>query len=158
MLKKQDLFILPSRKEAFGLAIIEAMASGVPVIASSTEGPAEIITDQQNGLLFETENPVSLFEQIRFAYLNQAATRKIAEQAYQDVQQYGIEQTLNLHESLYKKLITPRATAFVIEWKSWGKSSKPEKNTSRTIPRTGLLASRLVLFIGTIVEHVVGLQ
>lgn len=41
-----DLFISPSREESFGLAIIEAMSAGLPVIATATEGPAEYLCEQ----------------------------------------------------------------------------------------------------------------
>ncbi len=41
-----DLFVSPSREESFGLAIIEAMSVGLPVIATATEGPAEYLRDQ----------------------------------------------------------------------------------------------------------------
>jgi glycosyltransferase involved in cell wall biosynthesis len=40
-----DLFISPSREESFGLAILEAMSSGVPVIATAAEGPAEFLRE-----------------------------------------------------------------------------------------------------------------
>lgn len=46
-----DLFVSASRSEAFGLAMVEAMACGVPVIATSTEGALEIIDDGATGLL-----------------------------------------------------------------------------------------------------------
>ncbi|HEY4245935.1 MAG TPA: glycosyltransferase [Lacunisphaera sp.] len=41
-----DLFVSPSREESFGLAIVEAMSTGVPIIATSAEGPAEFLRDQ----------------------------------------------------------------------------------------------------------------
>jgi glycosyltransferase involved in cell wall biosynthesis len=41
-----DLFVSPSREESFGLAIVEAMSAGVPVIATAAEGPAEFLLDQ----------------------------------------------------------------------------------------------------------------
>ena len=41
-----DVFISPSREESFGLAIIEAMSAGLPVIATAAEGPAEYLRDQ----------------------------------------------------------------------------------------------------------------
>lgn len=41
-----DLFVSPSREESFGLAIIEAMSEGLPIIATSTEGPGEYLLDQ----------------------------------------------------------------------------------------------------------------
>jgi glycosyltransferase involved in cell wall biosynthesis len=41
-----DLFVSPSREESFGLAIIEAMSAGLPVIATATEGPSEYLRDQ----------------------------------------------------------------------------------------------------------------
>lgn len=47
-----DLFLLPSSQESFGLAALEAMAYGVPVIASNVGGLPELIQDGENGYLF----------------------------------------------------------------------------------------------------------
>lgn len=57
--RASDLFISPSRKEGFGLAIAEALACGTPVLATQSGGPEEIITNE-NGLLVETENSEAL--------------------------------------------------------------------------------------------------
>jgi len=123
LLKNQDLFIFPSRKEAFGLAIIEAMASGIPVIASSTEGPAEILSPNQAGLLFETGNAVDLFHKIQFAYANQPEMKEMAERAYQEAKKYSIQKTLEYHSRLYQRLNTDRFLTLVLHMKSTVKTS-----------------------------------
>jgi glycosyltransferase involved in cell wall biosynthesis len=125
LLKSHDLFIFPSLKEAFGLAIIEAMASGIPVIASSTEGPAEILTHNETGLLFETGNAVDLFNKIQFAYLNQSLMNGMAERAHQDAQKYAIQKTLKLHVKLYQDLIVDQLAVFIINLKGWSKNLRP---------------------------------
>lgn len=51
VLARWDLFCLPSRAEGFGLAALEAMAEGVPVIASDVGGLAELIENERNGWL-----------------------------------------------------------------------------------------------------------
>ncbi len=52
-LKHYDFLVLPSKEEAFGIVLIEALAVGVPCIVSDTLGPKEIITDMFNGLIFD---------------------------------------------------------------------------------------------------------
>jgi len=59
VLKSSDIFVLPSLREAFGLVILEAMITGLPVIASKVGGIPEIINNK-NGLLVESENPEKL--------------------------------------------------------------------------------------------------
>lgn len=59
-LKEADVFVLSSHTEGFGIAIIEAMASGLPAVVSATGGAMDIVTDGLDGLLFRPGNPHSL--------------------------------------------------------------------------------------------------
>ena len=59
-----EIFVLPSRFEGFGISLIEAMAMGVPCIASNIDGPAEIIGDNEHGYLFAGGNVDELAERL----------------------------------------------------------------------------------------------
>jgi len=48
-----NLFFLPSRQEPFGLVVVEAMATGAPVLASKSEGPTLMVTEGKTGYFFE---------------------------------------------------------------------------------------------------------
>lgn len=58
--KTLDILCVPSREESFGLVMIDAMAHGVPVVATDAPGPASIIKDGESGLLAPRENPAAL--------------------------------------------------------------------------------------------------
>ena len=63
-LANADVFVLPSRSEGFSNAIIEAMAAGLPVIATDVGGNAEAVEDGVSGIIVPPEDPVALAEAI----------------------------------------------------------------------------------------------
>ncbi len=66
LLSDCDIFLLPSRTEAFPYAILEAGMAGSPIIATSVGGIPEIIHDMQNGILIHPQNPKEIAEAILY--------------------------------------------------------------------------------------------
>jgi glycosyltransferase involved in cell wall biosynthesis len=60
-----DVVVLPTLREAFGLALLEGMAAGRPVVSTRVGGPEEIIVDDESGLLVPPRNPEALAAAIR---------------------------------------------------------------------------------------------
>lgn len=63
-LNRASVFAFPSRHEGLGLALLEAMAAGVPCVASRVGGIPEVITKGHDGFLVEKENPAALASQL----------------------------------------------------------------------------------------------
>jgi L-malate glycosyltransferase len=74
-----DVLILPSRNEAFGLVLIEAMRAGVAVVGVNAGGVPEIIDDGQTGLLFDWGNADQLASQLELLYKNPAQKNSLAQ-------------------------------------------------------------------------------
>lgn len=80
---KYNVGIVASRNEAFGRVTVEYMASGLCVIASNSGANPELIIDNENGMLFETDNPESLASKIIYLYENRECISALGTKAYQ---------------------------------------------------------------------------
>lgn len=80
-----DVFVLPSRAEAFPLVVLEAMALGRPVVASDLAGPAEQLGD--TGVLVPVEDPVTLLEAVSALLEDPAAATALGRSASQRCEQ-----------------------------------------------------------------------
>jgi len=100
--KKHDIFILSSNWEGFGLVAIEAMAAGLPVIASDVPGLKEIVKDA--GIIFTPKDFKSLAENILNVSNNQVLYDNLRKKGLDKAKQYDIkslvEKTLNLYNSV----------------------------------------------------------
>jgi glycosyltransferase involved in cell wall biosynthesis len=64
LMSNADLLVLPSRLEAMGNVLLEALASGIPIIGSRVGGIPEVVEESQAGLLFDANDPEDLARQI----------------------------------------------------------------------------------------------
>lgn len=105
-LSNSRMFVLPSRWEGFGLAILEAMAAKLPVVASNVGGIPEIITSGQDGILVPKEDTKALSEAMLYILNNEDKAKAMAEKAYNTVvERFSIEVYSKNLNNLYKELV-----------------------------------------------------
>ena len=72
-----DLFVFPSANETFGNVVLEAMASGLPVLAPRSGGPVDHVFDGENGFLFESDDLQDMIAWARRLVSNPAYVRRL---------------------------------------------------------------------------------
>jgi glycosyltransferase involved in cell wall biosynthesis len=103
-----DICVFPSRHEAFGIVILEAMASGKPVVASNGGGFPEIISDGENGILVKPGDPEAFAEAILTLLRNDKLRNRLSRNALKTAANYSWENIAKKYVSLYEDLIGSR--------------------------------------------------
>lgn len=107
-LRAADAFVLASRNEGMGRALIEAMAAGLPAIGAAVGGIRTVIRDRENGLLVPPENPAALADALALlagrTELRAALGRKAAGTVYPAYDENTMVESL---AALYKEILHP---------------------------------------------------
>ncbi len=98
-----DLFLLPSEKESFGLAALEAMVHGVPVISSNTGGLSEVNKDGFSGFLCEVADVENMAKKAIYILEDENRLKEFKENAKIMASNFSLEAVVPLYEKVYQQ-------------------------------------------------------
>ena len=104
VLQFSDLFLLPSETESFGLAALEAMAAGVPVISSNTGGIPEVNKHKFSGFMADVGDISKMSEYAIEILKDSSKLYLFKQQAKLRSHEFALDKILPIYENLYKKV------------------------------------------------------
>ena len=106
ILKSVDVVVQSSHWEGFGLAAVEGMAAGKPVIASDVEGLAQVV--EGAGILFPLGDNKKLADIIKQLIEDQTYYQQVAARCWERAQMFDIQKMVDAYNEVYMGLMTPK--------------------------------------------------
>jgi glycosyltransferase involved in cell wall biosynthesis len=102
--RNSDLFVYPSYHEGMPVAVIEAMACGLPIVATKVGGLPDLVVDGINGLLIDPGRPDQLASAIQTLTVNKELYYSMKQKSYQFAgERFGIEQYVSKLVDIYRE-------------------------------------------------------
>lgn len=114
LLSIADLFLMPSEKESFGLAALEAMACQVPVISSNAGGIPELNTHGETGFTSEVGDVEDMTRNALYILEDETRLAKFRENALQRANDFDINKIVPFYESYYERIIQEVKTKEIV--------------------------------------------
>lgn len=105
VLQLSDLFLLTSEKESFGLAALEALSVGVPVVSTNIGGIPEVNEEGFSGYLSDVGDVTSMAASAVKILEDKEVHQRFRENAYEQSKQFSLEKILPVYENLYEKVL-----------------------------------------------------
>ena len=105
ILCSSDLFLLPSEKESFGLAALEAMALKVPVISSNAGGLKDLNINGNSGYTSDVGDIDSMAQNAIKILTDSSLEKKYRTQAFENAKKYDIKKVIPLYEKIYNEAL-----------------------------------------------------
>ena len=109
LLKMADVYVQCSTWEGFGIAAVEAMAAGLPVIATDVPGLAEVIGD--SGILFERGDVGALQRHLNAVLSDAGLRHRLVTSGQQRAEEFSIQRTAALYLDTYESLLRKKSAA-----------------------------------------------
>jgi glycosyltransferase involved in cell wall biosynthesis len=137
LLKAADVYVQPSRVEGFGIAALEAMAAGKPVIASDIPGLGQVIGDA--GLLFAAGDARQLAACITTLLGDADMRQRLATSAQRRARMFSLDRTLDCYENLYRDVVgkvAPASSNGTLAWQDAFKKTRDSVTENNAVRRT----------------------
>jgi glycosyltransferase involved in cell wall biosynthesis len=102
--RRASVFVLPSEWEAFGLVLLEAMAAGCPIVATSVGGVPEVLDQGRSGRLVPYGDPVALASALSEMATDEGTARGLAREGRSRVQEFSMLHSIARHRALYREV------------------------------------------------------
>ncbi len=102
---KMDVFVLPSILEGFGIVLLEAMAAGIPVVASNVDGIREVVIQGESGILIPPKNPDAIASAVIQLIENPQLVKSLVENGLKRARLFDVQEHVMKLESLYSNLL-----------------------------------------------------
>jgi glycosyltransferase involved in cell wall biosynthesis len=102
-----DVFVLPSLSEGFGIVVVEAMASGLPIVTTNVRGLPELVKNGENGFIAKPKDPKDLAEKIMLILENKDLRETIAKTNIIKAREYTwdhiVDELITVYNSILQK-------------------------------------------------------
>ncbi len=105
LLMSNDIYVMASEWEGLSISLIEALASGIPIVATNAGSNSEIVDNGVNGIIVPTKNPEALSEAIYSLILDQELRQKFSIEAQRKAKIFSIERCAENHIRMYEEIL-----------------------------------------------------
>lgn len=107
VLQEMDVLVNCSKQESFGVTLVEAMACGIPVVATDTVGPKEIVEDGVTGIILKDREPKTMAQALKYLLDNPDVREKMGKAGRRRVLDlYSWADNVTTMENLFKKTVS----------------------------------------------------
>jgi glycosyltransferase involved in cell wall biosynthesis len=99
-----DIGVVPSRQESFGMVLVELMSMKVPVVCSGKGGLAELVRNEETGLVTRENEPDEICLCVQRLAQDQGLRNRLAEAAYAFSKKFEPKEQIGKLEKVYKRL------------------------------------------------------
>ena len=105
LLADMNLFLITSKTEGLGTSIIDAMASGVPVVATRAGGIPEIVIDGKTGALADVGDPMGLAYQVKKVLADKELQQEFTKNARAHIKAFSYQRTAEKTKAIYEEVL-----------------------------------------------------